>query len=467
MAETASSALPTRQIRHDSGVLAKPTAPRTRVPLVGDLLQLRANLLNAIQHAASTGDEVSYFSVGPKSIIFVNRSTAADIVLSDIQTFGKPGGENPLRLVLGDGLISNPDHQNWLLRRRALQPMYSRSTIAGMRQKMVTVVSDRIRRWEEQDRTELDVHGEMLGVALDTVSICMFSRYGDTVSDIITPEVASFLLDFVERRLRGPFNLPVSVPNRRNREFTAVLRNLDTLVYRIIDERHRSEEEQGDLLDLLLAARVGEDKAPLTDVEVRDEVLTTFLAAFETTASALTWILYLLACYPDIQRRLREEARSGTPSERDGAAAGRGEPSESAFLQCVINESMRLFPPSPTIPRQAKKDALIGSAKAPEGTMVMLNVAAIQRDPDIWERPDEFIPERFANGTPAKGTYLPFGAGAHMCIGKGFAMMEMSLLVMGVIEKFEISLHDSVGPDPEALITLRPRDGFKLRLRKL
>ncbi|MBH5337777.1 cytochrome P450 [Streptomyces pactum] len=444
--------------------------------MVGDLLGLRANLLNAIQYAAMAGSAVSYFRIGPRTMIFVNRSTEADIVLSDIHTFGKPDGENPLRLVLGDGLISNPDHDNWMQRRRALQPMYSRSSLARMRQKMATVIAERTDRWARRERMELRVHEEMLAVALDSVSVSMFSRYGDTVADIITPKTASFLLDFVERRLRGPFSLPVGVPVRRHREFTATLDNLDRLVYRLIDERRRSAERHDDLLDLLLAARAGDAAVPLTDREVRDEVLTTFLAAYETTASALTWILYLLACYPEVQARVREEVRAAASAGPEGAssaagpeggASGQRPGRGSTFLECVINESMRLFPPSPTIPRQAKKDALIGSHTAPRGAMVMLNVAAIHRDPDVWERPDEFLPERFAGGTPGKGTYLPFGAGAHMCIGKGFAMMEMSLLVENVVRKFEISLRDAAGPDPVALITLRPRDGFGLTLTRI
>ncbi|MET8572095.1 cytochrome P450 [Streptomyces sp. NPDC004783] len=454
------SALPTRPIRHESGVLAAPKAPRIRVPVVGPLLRLRSDLLNAIQHAASSGDEVSSFTLGSKSMIFVNRSAAADVVLSDIHTFGKPGGENPLRLVLGDGLISNPDHDNWLRRRRALQPVYSRSSLATMREKMADVVADRTQRWERHDRTDLNLHEEMLSFTLDTVSVCMFSRYGDTVADIITPQTASFLLDFVERRLRGPFSLPVGAPSPRNRRLAATLKNLDELVHRLIDERRRTGEHHGDLLDLLLEARVGDGAARLTDTEVRDEVLTTFLAAYETTASALTWILYLLACYPGVQQQVREEVgRSGSPE--------RGEPRRGSLLECVINEAMRLFPPSPTIPRQAKKDALIGSARAPEGALVMLNVAAIHRDPDVWERPDAFLPERFMHSTPGRGEYLPFGAGAHMCIGKGFAMMEMSMLVASMVVKFRLSLRDSAGPAPKALITLRPRDGFGLTLTRI
>ncbi|MGW2178256.1 cytochrome P450 [Streptomyces sp. NPDC001732] len=460
MAGTVGSALPTRKLRHDSGVLSAPTAPRAHVPVVGDLLQLRSNLLNAIQYAASSGSEVSYFNVGPRSMIFVNRSTAADIVLSDIHTFGKPGGENPLRLVLGDGLISNPYHDNWLQRRRAFQPMYSRPSLAGMRQKMADVVADRMERWGRFDRTDLNVHEEMLAFALDIVSTCMFSRCGDTVSEIITPGTASFLLDFVERRIRAPFSLPVSVPSRRNRSFASTLKGLDDLVYRLVEERRGTGERHGDLLDFLLDVRVGDGATPLTDLEVRDEVLTTFLAAYETTASALTWVLYLIACYPEIQQRVRQEVRS------PASAAGK-EPQRGTFLECVINEGMRLFPPSPTIPRQAKKDTLIGTAKVPEGAFVMLNVAAVHRDPDIWERPDEFIPERFMNGVPGKGKYLPFGAGAHMCIGKGFAMMEMSMLLASVIDKFEILPRDSAGPEPMALITLRPRDGFGLTLKRI
>lgn len=460
MAGTLGSTLPTRRVQHESGVLSAPTAPRVRVPVFGDALRLRSNLLNAIQHAAAAGGEVSSFKVGPKRLFFVNRSAAADVVLSDIHTFGKPDGENPLRLVLGDGLISNPIHENWLQRRRALQPMYSRSSLSGMRQKMAEVIAERTSRWEGRERTDLNVHEEMLAFALDTVSMCMFSRSGDTVSETLTPGIISFLLDFVERRIRGAFSLPVGVPSRRNRKFTSVLKDLDDLVYRIIDERRRTDEQHDDLLDILLAAKVGDAGDPLTDREVRDEVLTTFVAAYETTASALTWILYLLACYPDIQRRVREEVRAP-------AADGHREPRGGAFLDCVINESMRLFPPSPTIPRQARKDALIGSAEVPKGTFVMLNVAAIHRDPAVYERPDEFIPERFLNGTLGKGKYLPFGAGAHMCIGKGFAMMEMGMFLADVLGRFEVSLRDPVGPEPKALITLRPRDGFGLTLARI
>ncbi|MEU4905506.1 cytochrome P450 [Streptomyces sp. NPDC044780] len=460
MAGTLGSTLPTRRVQHDSGVLSAPTAPRVRVPVFGDALRLRSDLLNAIQHAAAAGGEVSSFHIGPKRMIFVNRSAAADVVLSDIHTFGKPDGENPLRLVLGDGLISNPVHENWLKRRRALQPMYSRGSLSGMRHKMAEVIAERTRRWEGQERTDLDVHEEMLAFALDTVSMCMFSRSGDTVSETLTPGIISFLLDFVERRIRGAFSLPVGVPSRRNRKFTSILKDLDDLVYRIIDERRGTDEQHDDLLDILLAATVGDAGHRLTDREVRDEVLTTFVAAYETTASALTWILYLLACYPDVQRRVREEVCAPAAEDQQKAQGG-------AFLDCVINESMRLFPPSPTIPRQARKDALIGSAEVPKGTFVMLNVAAIHRDPAVYERPDAFIPERFLDGTPGKGKYLPFGAGAHMCIGKGFAMMEMSMFLAAVLARFEVSPRDSVGPEPKALITLRPREGFGLTLTRI
>ncbi|WP_190012596.1 cytochrome P450 [Streptomyces lucensis] len=447
-------------MRHDSGVLSAPAVPPRRLPGIGDLLRLRSDLLNAIQYAALDGSELSYFSVGPKRMVFVNRSTAADVVLSDIHTFGKPNAENPLRLVLGDGLISNPNHDQWLQRRRALHPMYSRPSLAGMRQKMADVIGEHIGRWEGRDRTELRVHEDMLSFALDIVARCMFSRSGDEVSAVLTPKTISFLLEFVERRLRMPLSLPVGVPTRRNRDFAATMRGLDGLVHRIVRERRVSGEQHGDLLDILLEARVGDAAEPLTDVEVRDEVLTTFVAAYETTASALTWILYLLACYPDVQRGVREEVRaaeSSAPGERQG----------STLLECVINEGMRLFPPSPTIPRQVRKDTLIGSSQVPGGAFVMLNVAAIHRDPAVWERPDEFLPERFANGVPGKGRFLPFGAGAHMCIGKGFAMMEMSMLLAGILDRFEISQRDSAGPEPKAMLTLRPRAGFALTLTRI
>ncbi|MFF2651350.1 cytochrome P450 [Streptomyces sp. NPDC058045] len=460
MAGTVTCTLPARKRRHDSGVLSAPTVPPRRLPGVGDLLCLRSDLLNAIQYAALDGRELSYFSVGPKRMVFVNRSTAADIVLSDIHTFGKPDGENPLRLVLGDGLISNPFHDQWLRRRRALQPMYSRPSLAGMRQKMSEVIGEHLGRWEERERTELAVHEAMLSFALDIVARCMFSRSGDTVADVLTPGTISFLLDFVDRRLRGPLSLPVGVPSRRNRNFAATMRDLDGLVHRLIRERRGGGEQHGDLLDILLAARVGESAEPLTDTEVRDEVLTTFVAAYETTASALTWILYLLACYPDIQREVRDEVRAPAP-------AGAGDRQGSTLLERVINEGMRLFPPSPTIPRQVAENVRIGSSEIPGGAFVMLNVAAIHRDPAVWERPDEFLPERFLNGVPGKGTFLPFGAGAHMCIGKGFAMTEMRMLLSGVLDKFEISQRESAGPAPRALLTLRPRAGFGLTLTRM
>ncbi|WP_052706571.1 cytochrome P450 [Streptomyces rubellomurinus] len=447
-------------MRHDSGVLAAPTVPPRRLPVLGDLPRLRSNLLNAIQYAARDGSELSYFSVGPKRMVFVNRSAAADTVLSDIHTFGKPDGENPLRLVLGDGLISNPYHDQWLQRRRALHPMYGRPSLAGMRQTMADVIAEHTGRWQGRERTELRVHEDMLSFALDIVSRCMFSRSGDSVAAVLTPGTISFLLGFVERRLQMPLSLPVGVPTRRNRTFTATMQGLDDLVHRIIRERRRTGERQGDLLDMLLEARVGDAAEPLTDVEVRDEVLTTFVAAYETTASALTWILYLLACYPDVQQSLREEVRAGTPAdsrERPG----------STLMEGVINEGMRLFPPSPTIPRQVQKDVRIGSSTVPAGSMVMLNVAAIHRDPDVWERPDEFLPERFRGGTPGKGTFLPFGAGAHMCIGKGFAMMEMSMLLASILDTFEISQRDATGPAPKAMLTLRPREGFGLTLTRM
>ncbi|KES03886.1 hypothetical protein BU52_28345 [Streptomyces toyocaensis] len=460
MAGTARSTLPTRESRHDSGVLAAPRAPRVRVPVVGDLLRLRTDLLNAIQHAASAGDEVTHVRAGTRHMVFVHRSAPADAVLSDIRTFGKPDHRNPLRLVLGDGLVSNPDHDDWLRRRRALQPVYSRAGVAGMRRKAAEVAAGHTARWGRRDRTRLHVYEEMLAFTLDTVSTCMFSRSGDSVSGAVTPATAAFLLDFVQRRIRKPVSLPVGVPTPRHRRFAATLRGLDAMVHGIVAERRASGRHHGDLLDLLLDARVGEAAEPLTDTQIRDEVLTTILAGFETTASALTWTLYLLACYPEVQEAVRREVRSS-------AASDPAEPLRGTLLHGVIHESMRLFPPSPTIPRQATRDTSIGPEAVPQGALVMLNVAAVHRDPAVWEQPDSFIPERFAGGTPEKGSYLPFGAGGHMCIGKGFALMEMGLLLADVVDRFEISPCDAAGPEPRALITLRPRDRFGLTLTRI
>jgi len=251
---------------------------------------------------------------------------------------------------------------------------------------------------------------------------------------------------------------PKWLPTPRNIRATIATRRLDKIIYRFIEERRVSGKDTGDLLSMLLAAR-DDDGSRMTDRQLRDEAITIFLAGHETTANALSWTWMLLAQNPAVEAKLH--------AELDAVLAGRTPALEDLpslrYTGQVITESLRLYPPAWGMARIAIEDVEIGGYPIPKGCGVSLAQWVVHRDPRWFDAPEEFRPERWEGDLMKRlprFAYFPFGGGPRQCVGNNFAVMEATLLLATIAQRFRIRLVEGRPVVPMPSITLRPRYGI-------
>jgi len=245
---------------------------------------------------------------------------------------------------------------------------------------------------------------------------------------------------------------------------------LDAIIYRMIADRRASGRDHGDLLSMLLAAQDEDDGGAMTDTQVRDEAMTIFLAGHETTANALMWTWYLLSGAPEVEAKLHAEV--------DGVLQGRlpamGDLASLHYVERIVSEAMRLYPPAWVVTRRVLEDDVLVGAPVPAGSLVILSTYALHRNPRVWAQPDRFDPERFgAQARAATGRtdggrlgYLPFGAGPRMCIGRDFALVEGVLMLAAMAGRFRLERPRGAVVRPDPSVIIRPKGGLPLRLRR-
>jgi len=261
-----------------------------------------------------------------------------------------------------------------------------------------------------------------------------------------------------------PFALSLNMPTPRKIRYLRAKKVLDTVVYKIIDQRRKTEKDAGDLLSMLLLARDEETGGGMSDEQLRDEVLTLFIAGHETTAVTLSWAWYLLAGNPAANQKLR--------AELDEVLCGRTPTIEDLpnlrYTKMVLEETMRLYPPGWALPRQAIEDDIIGGYHIPAGSLVDVSQYVTHRRPDLWDEPDRFDPERFTPERFAnrhRFAYFPFGSGSRTCIGNNFAMMEAQLVLAILAQRFQFQLVPEHPVVPDPTFVLKPRFGVMMRIR--
>lgn len=388
---------------------------------------------------------VSTFRVPWRRFYLLNDPVAIkDVLVTHQQHFIKSEGTRAMRELLGQGLVTSeePLHRRM---RRIVQPAFHRERIAGYAKTM----RDYARAWKPPAGA-FDMHAEMMQLTLRIASSTLFgadageeaNRVGAALHEVVTifPDV---LGPFGALKRRLPFG-----PNRRFRRAREVL---DDIVLRLIAQRRGSGEDRGDALSMLLASRDSETGEALDDRQVRDEVMTLFVAGHETTANLLTWTWYLLAKNPSARERLREELLSNP---------------ETPYLDAVLNESLRLYPPAWILGRDALREVDVAGWRVRKGATVLMSQLVMHRSGRYFERPEEFAPERWL-GNPAQlpqFAYFPFGGGARKCIGDQFAWTEARIELAELAARYRFDL-ESPGAQvaPEPIITLRPSGPVVMR----
>ncbi len=370
-------------------------------------------------------------------------------------------GTYKLRLVLGLGLLTS-EGRFWLRQRRISQPAFHRKKIASFADRMVNAAEETCAEWREGEA--FDAHEAMMRLTLRVVSETLLGTA--VTNDAATVGAAlDVVIADVNRRVNQLVELPPPIPTRHNRRFMEAMGTLDRIVLEIIEERRRSGIERDDLLQMLMDTRDAETGERMDDAQLRDEVMTIFLAGHETTANALSWSLYLLAKSPEVARKLRAEVRGALGDRRATFEDLRALP----YTRQVIEEAMRLYPPAWMIARAPVADTELGGYFVPKRNLLLLSPWVVHRHPDYWRDPEGFDPDRFApeaRATHHRFQYFPFGGGPRLCIGNNFALMEAQLVLATLAQRWHLELVPGRDVVAEPLVTLRPRGGLWMTPRR-
>jgi cytochrome P450 len=374
-------------------------------------------------------------------------------------------GMAQLSLLVGDGLLTS-DGDLWRRQRRIAQPAFHTQSVAGFATTMAQVARDTAARWAPiaDARGELDVAREMMASTLRIVSLTLL---GTDLSESSTEVVDAldFLLVEIRRRMVSPWAPPLAVPTPANRRFQKARAAIDRLLGELIEARRRGDARNPDLLQMLVDAVDDETGERMTATQLRDEVVTMFIAGHETTASALAWTFYLLSLHPAIRERLWEELDRVLPDRDPTLEDLRLLP----FLGQVLDESLRLYPPAWIVARQTAEPMQVGGYDVPADRTMLISPFAIHRSEELWPNPLAFDPDRFAPERVAahhRYQFIPFGAATRMCIGKGFALVEARLVLATLLRRYRLDLVPDRPVVAQPAVTLRPRDGVHMRIQR-
>ncbi len=442
---------------------AWPAGPPRR-PLVGNLPEFARDVLGFLSECASRYGDVVPLKLGAWPVLLVNRADLAEQVLAvRYRGFHKHSFFfRHVTAIFGNGLLTS-EGDFWLRQRRLAQPAFHRDRVSGYAAAMVDLAERHCESWQEGERR--DAHRDMMAL---TLHIVVRTLFGADVDERTAGEVGrafDVIVEEIAHRFRRPFRIPDAVPTPGNLRYNREVRRLDRLVFALIDERRRSGEERSDLLSLLLRAR-DEDGTRMTDRQLRDEVVTLFLAGHETTALTLSWSFSLLSRHPEKRLALERELADVL----DGRAPSVADLPRLRYTEAVVHESLRLFPPAYVLGREAIEAGEIGGFAVPAGTTVFVAPWVLHRDPRYFDAPGEFRPERWLDGLQGRlprGAYLPFGGGPRLCIGQSFALMEASLLLASVARRFRLSLDEDRTVKPFPSITLRPWGGVPVTVTRV
>jgi cytochrome P450 len=365
---------------------------------------------------------------------------------------------------LGKGLITS-EGETWRQHRRTMSPAFDHRSIALYTPVMTAAAEELLADWRKvPPGASIDVAPAMMEVTLNIISRTMFSSDSDEIVTIMGRSAGRY-----QAQMRPNILDMLGLPNwlaglARSRVADRTLGEFDEVIDRLIEARARDPGNgPKDLLGRLIAARDEQTGGGMTAQEVRDHVLTIFLAGHETTAMAMTWSWFLLSQQPAEEAKLHAEL----DTVLGGRAPTHDDLSKLTYTRMVVEESMRIYPPVHTIARAAIGEDTLAGRHVPKGSTVMIVPWLLHRHVKLWDNPGRFDPERFSpenSSTRPRFSYLPFGGGKRICIGAAFALAEATILLATLAQRFRLRLVPGHPVEPQGLITLRSRHGMKMLL---
>jgi cytochrome P450 len=407
------------------------------------------------------GDVVGFRVLGKPFCMLGHPAQIEQVLVRDADRYVKSFDYKKLASIVGKGLLTS-EGETWRRQRTLAQPIFHNDRVRAY-------VPGFIRRTEEmldcwRDGTEVEIHEEMSRLALLIVADSLFQSVVE--QDV---ETVGRALSAISRAFQG-FPFPLWLPFPSHVRAWKHLRRLNQLMYRLIDERSRSlsveraaqDGQAQDLLSLLLAAR-DEQGRPMSRRQLRDELMTVFLAGHETTAIAMTFTLWLIARHPGVEQKLLAEWQSVLGNGHVSAAAL----PRLEYTRATLNEALRLYPPAWFIGRVAAVDCTIGHFDIQQGTTIFLVPYVVHRDARFFPEPEQFNPDRWVSDAaqkPPRYAYFPFGAGPRSCIGAGFAMLEMAAVLPTILRRFHFGDRTGGHVDLLPAVTLRPKHGIRVAI---
>ena len=391
-------------------------------------------------------------------VLLVHPREVERVLVTDSANFTKSADYRALATVLGKGLLTS-EGEFWRGQRGRIQPAFRHENISSYAPVMTRATECMLDSW--RDGGERNIHADFMRITLDIVARCLFgakvSDAAERVGKAMEIVTDRFLTD-ASAALLLPFDIPdIFTPQKRR-----AIRELNKIINGIIRERRASNHPRADLLDALLAVRDAEGK-PMREEQLRDEVMTLFLAGHETTAIALSWTCFLLAKHPEIEARLLVELQSVL----DGRTPVIEDLPRLRYTEMVLKEAMRLYPAVWGLGRRAIAECELGGYRIPAGTNIFMFQWFTQRDPRFFSEPERFDPERWREDPVRSGkiprfAYFPFGGGPRVCVGASFAMIEATLLLAMIQQKFHLDLVPGHPVEPVGTVTLRPKHGIRV-----
>jgi cytochrome P450 len=432
----------------------RPPGPKG-LPLFGNLLDLSRDILRYYDEWSRQYGDVVALRLAAWPAILLNRPEYIEYVLvKNHRNFIKfPFFFRHVRAIFGQGLLTS-EGEVWHRQRRLMAPAFHDQRLAGYGEATVRFSERMLENW--QPGAPRDLHVDMMALTLSIAAKTLFdAEVEDEVAEI--SQAFTTIADEIAVRFRLPLRIPDAIPTPGNIRYARGVRRIDRLVNRIIRERRQQGGDRGDLLSMLMMAKDDHGR-PMSERQLRDEVITLLLAGHETTALALSWTWYLLSRHPDTDAKLASELRHVL----DGRAPTVSDLPRLSFTGRVVTEAIRLYPPVWGFGREAVADFELGGYAISKGTTIIISPWVLHRSPCYFERPMEFRPERWSNDFAShlpRFAYIPFGGGPRICIGNRFAMMEAVLILATVAQRFRLELQTNRPAVPFPSITLRPKDG--------
>jgi cytochrome P450 len=440
-----------------------PSIPSPReLPWIGSVHRRFKSPLNFFRELKADFGDVARFRLFNEKFLLCNDPAMVNEFLVTKQSlFRKGRALEGAKVFLGNSLLVSEGAEH-ARQRKLIQPAFHRGRIAGYAQ----VMAERSAQWTAARREgeEIDLSIEMNRLTLAVVGETLFgSEMGGEAQEIA--ESLTVIIENFNRMLLPLWSVWRKLPTKANRRLHEAQARLDETIYRVITQRRAEARDHGDLLSMLLAAEDADDpRHRLSDAEVRDQAMTLFIAGHETTANALSWTWHLLSQNEPARARMQAEIDAVLGPDR---LPGYDDVAKLPYTTAVFSESLRLFPPVWVVGRRAMEDVTIGEVEVPARTIVLASQYLMHRDERYWPRAAEFLPERWLDETVVrpKFAYFPFGGGARICIGDGFAWTEGVVMLAVMARRWRFEAVPGPGVEMNPSVTLRPKNGLRMVVR--